>query len=92
MAKYHQAIPRSYDENVWEIDFATGMRVYGGQLLKEGEVRYCGFCLDEVEGRHYGDETLDYCSNCEAIIEGERQLVLDENEFQWLWYLKNESH
>lgn len=33
-------------------------------------IRYCGFCGEEVKEIGYADESLSYCDFCETIVEG----------------------
>jgi len=95
MARYHLTVPRKYDENQWALtaDFHEGIVPPGYRLhtpelrtpqLKEGEGVHCIYCLDEMGGVGGGDESLDYCHNCQQIMEGEPQVVLDQDEYKYL--------
>jgi hypothetical protein len=94
MAKYYLNHPRPYDENEWaltngkESDMVPeGFRLAEGiwrRDLEEDEFVHCIYCLDEMGGRGGGDECLDYCDQCEMIMEGEPQVVLNEDEYNFL--------
>ena len=34
-------------------------------------MNYCPYCYSEASGVGYGDESLDWCSECEILIEGQ---------------------
>lgn len=94
MAKYYQDVPRKYNENVWlTLTYHVGLvppgfRLWDGALdtpeLKEDEEIYCVYCLDEMGAIGGGDESIDYCHNCEQVMEGEPKVILDEAEYQYL--------
>lgn len=94
MARYYQNVPRKYDENEWALTTGQegglvpkGFRLAYGlwrKTLREGECVHCIYCLDEMGGIGGGDESLDYCHNCEQVMEGEPQVVLDEDEYDYL--------
>lgn len=94
MARYYKSVPRKYDENEWALTNGTegglvpaGFRLADGlwqKGLQTNESVHCIYCLDEMGGVGGGDESLDYCYNCESIMEGEPQVVLDEDEYDYL--------
>jgi len=95
VARYYQEVPRKYDENDWALTngregglVPAGFRLHtpwlGTPDLKTNEAVYCIYCLDEMGGIGGGDESFDYCYNCETIMEGEPQVVLDEDEYNYL--------
>ena len=40
------------------------------KIFPKKTVTVCGFCLEEVGGVGAGDESLDYCHECDQIVEG----------------------
>lgn len=99
MARYYLTVPRKYNENDWLLSdyygngtglVPPGFRMWNGHKnqpdLKEGEAVYCPFCLDEMgRGIGCGDESLDYCHTCEVMMEGEAQVILDEDERNYIY-------
>lgn len=94
MARYYRNVPRKYDENEWALTqghesdkVPEGIRLADDlwkKDLKEDEEVHCIYCLDTMGSIGGGDEFLDYCYNCETIMEGEPKIVLDEEEYDYL--------
>ncbi len=55
-------------------------RIYDGQELQLDDMIVCPYCYDEVGSVRAGDESMDFCHNCEVPLEGEDQLVLNSEE------------